>query len=56
MATIVVSVGHVFERCCFEARVFHARNVAPSSCGLLVYNSYSVWIREILYVRESVPR
>jgi hypothetical protein len=50
----VVVVGDVFEQTGFEARVFHARNVQPRSCGLLVYKSYRVLEVRTLYERDSI--
>jgi len=49
MAAVVVIVGDVFEQSSFESGVFHALNVPPGSCGLLLYNSYSIPGRRELY-------
>jgi hypothetical protein len=62
-AAIVVLVGYVFERAGFECGVgdgfakvgverIHWRNLAPSDCGLSMYNSYSVGREQTLDGRE----
>jgi hypothetical protein len=41
VVTVIVVVGDVLKQSSFEAGVFDARNVLPTSCELLVYKSYS---------------
>jgi hypothetical protein len=56
VATVIIIVGHVFQGCRFEPRVFHAGNVTPRSCGLLGYKSYSIARSQTLYMpKQRVP-
>jgi hypothetical protein len=59
VAAVIVVIGDVFQRTGFESGVssclakvciewVHRRNVTLRSCGLLLYNSYSIWRVRIL--------
>ena len=46
---VVLRIIDVRERCGLELGVLHVRTLAPTGCGLLLYNSYSFSVTWALY-------
>jgi len=44
-----VRIIHMREGCGLELGVFHVSTLPPAGCGLLLYKSYSVSIKCVLY-------
>jgi hypothetical protein len=55
-ASVIIVIGDVFQIRSLESCVVHARNVQPTSCGWLVYKSYSVQRMRLLYKKECSSR
>jgi len=53
MRAVVVRVIDVRQGCGLELGVFHALKLAPTGCGLLLYNSYSEDTNHLLYKADA---